>query len=164
MRISFVLFTVLVSVAVPPSLLSQVTQLDSQQRAAMQAQAEQQIRPAEFVLQHRTDLALTAPQVATLEALAVVQRDSARARQTRAVDRMRTSSTNPALAAAVSWSGPLDEAAVREALCQQSAFQVEIMLGLASDRRAVASVLTPVQVAQLPRIQTDDLMKVLKRQ
>lgn len=37
------------------------------------------------------------------------------------------------------------------------------MLGLALERRAVASVLTPTQVAQLPRLQTDDLMKALRR-
>jgi hypothetical protein len=37
------------------------------------------------------------------------------------------------------------------------------VLGLAADRRAVASVLTPGQVAQLPRIQADDLMKALKQ-
>lgn len=163
MRIPFVLFTVLAGVAVPPPLLSQGPPLDPQQRAAMQAQAEQQTRPAEFVLLHRTDLELTASQVATLETLALVQRDSARARQARAVDRMRTTSTNSALAAAVSWDGPVDEAAVRDALCQQSAVQVEVMLGLAADRRAVASVLTPVQVARLPRIQSDDLMKAWKR-
>ncbi len=163
MRIPLVLFTLLVGVVVPTPLLSQVTPPDAPQRAAMQAQAEQQLRPAEFVLQHRTDLALTAPQVATLEALAIVQRDSARVRQARIVDRMRTNATSSALAAAVSWSGPVDEAAVRDALCQQSSVQLEITLGLAADRRAVASALTPDQVARLPRIQSDDLMKALKR-
>lgn len=162
MRISLLLFTLLVGGAVPTPLLCQV-EVDPQQRAAMQAQAEQQTKPAEFVLQHRADLDLTAPQIAALETLVVAQRDSARARQARMADRMRTRSTNPALAAAVGWTGPVDEAAVRDALCQQSAFQVEVMLGLAADRRSVASVLTPVQVAQLPRIQMDDLMKAVKR-
>ena len=163
MRISFVLFTMLMGVAMPSPLLAQATQPDPQQIADMQARAAQQMKPAEFVLQYRTDLGLTAPQVAALELLAVAQRDSARARQAHAVDRMRANSTNPALAAAVSWSGPVDEAALRDAMCRQSAAQSESMLGLAADRRAVASVLTPGQVAQLPRIQADDLMKALKQ-
>ena len=87
MRISDVLFTMLMGVAMPSPLLAQATQPDPQQIADMQARAAQQMKPAEFVLQYRTDLGLTAPQVAALELLAVAQRDSARARQARARDR-----------------------------------------------------------------------------
>lgn len=158
-----VLFTVLIGVTVPFPMLAQAPQLDPQQRAAMQESAMQQNKPAEFVLQHRTDLSLTEQQVAKLEVLAEAQRDSARVRQTRVVERMRTNPPSRAFVAAVGWSGSVDEAELREALCQQSATQVEMMLGIARDRQAVASVLTPVQVEQLPRLQTGDMMKALGR-
>lgn len=162
MRILSVLFTVLLCIAVPFPVAAQVT-LDPEQQAAMQAAAMQQSRPAEFVLTHRTELGLTAPQVATLETLVVAQRDSARARQMRAMERIRTYAANPALAAAVSWSGPVDAAALRDAMCQQTTSQVEVVLGIASDRRVVASVLTPAQVAQLPRMQSEDMQKAMRR-
>lgn len=151
--------TVLLVAAAPTSLHAQMPQIDAQQRAAVMAAASQQAKPAEFVLQHRTDLSLTERQVASLEVLAEAQRDSARVRQARTVERMRTNPENPALAAAVSWSGPVDEAAVREALCRQSSTQVEFMMGMAWDRRAVAGVLTPDQVSQLPRLQIGDMIK-----
>ncbi len=158
-----VLFTVLIGVTVPFPMLAQAPQLDPQRRAALQESAMQQNKPAEFVLQHRTDLSLTEQQVATLEVLAEAQRDSARVRQTRMTERMRTNPPRSAIVAAAGWSGSVDEAELREALCEQSAAQMDLLLGVAQDRRAVASVLTAVQVEQLPRLQTGDMMKALGR-
>lgn len=163
MRISCVLLTLFVGAVAPLPLHAQATPMDLSQLAAMQASAMQQNKPAEFVLQHRIDLGLAASQVTALEVLVVAQRDSARTRLARMADRMRANPVNAALVAAVGWSGPVDDAAVRDALCQQSAAQLELILGLAWDRRAVASVLTPTQVAQLPRIQADELTKAIRR-
>jgi hypothetical protein len=138
-------------------------QLDSGQMAALMASAAQMNKPAAFVLLHRADLALTAEQVSSLEALVVAQRDSTVARQSRLVSLTQSNPPSSAMVAAGSWSGELDERALREALCQSSANQAELLLGLARDRRATAAVLTPAQVAQLPALQANDMMKAIKR-
>ena len=165
MRISYVLFAVrlLVGVAAPRVGQAQVPPLDSVQRAAMIENAMQVTKPAAFVLQHRTDLALSATQVSTLEALAAAQRDSVAVRQARLVRQAQANSAAPAMADAMSWTGAVDETRLRELACQQSAFQAEILLALVRDRRAAAAVLTAEQVAQLPQLQTDDRLKAIKR-
>ena len=163
MRIPYLLLASVVSVAVPCAVRAQVPTLDSARRAAMLASAMQMNKPAEFVLQHRTELALTAPQVSTLETLVAALRDSATVRQARGVHRLQANPPGAAMMAAMTWSGPVDESALREELCRQSANQVGTLLGLAQDRRAVAAVLTPAQVAQLPQLQTSDLLSAVKR-
>jgi hypothetical protein len=156
-------FTVLVSIALPSMLNAQVAPLDSQQRAAVQATAQMMTKPAEFVLQHRTELELSAIQVARLEQLASAQRDSIPARSDRMMMQARSVAGSSAMAAVAGWTGPVDEQALREALCRQSAVQLESLLGIARDRRAVADLLTASQLAQLPRLQADEMIKAVKR-
>ena len=151
-------------VTIPLTVRGQVSApFDSVQRAAMMASAMQMKKPAEFVLQHRVELALSAAQVSRLEALAVAQGDSMVARQARLVGQMQANPPSSAMLAAAGWAGEVDERALRDALCQWSANQAETMLGLARDRRAAAAVLTPAQTARLPQLQTDDLLKAIKR-
>ena len=155
---------VLLGVSVPRTVCAQVrAPFDSVQRAAMIASTMQMTKPADFVLQHRAELALSAAQVSTLEALAVAQSDSMVARQARLVSQLQANPPSSAMLAAASWAGEVDERALRDALCQWSANQAETMLGLARDRRAAAAVLTPTQTARLPQLQTDDLLKAMKR-
>lgn len=137
--------------------------MDSAQLAAMRETAMRQSQPVDFVLQHQADLALTSVQVSALTALRASLRDSAAVRQARLVTQMRNSPPSPAMIAAAGWSGAIDEAALRTALCQQAGGQAEVMLALAHDRRLVAALLTPAQAAQLPTLQTADMMNAMKR-
>jgi len=98
-----------------------------------------------------------------LFALAVVQRDSTSAREARLVTRMQSTMSSPAMIALGSWTGLIDEPLLRDALCQQSTMQLDLMLGFAWDRRAVAALLTPAQVSQLPQLQISDMMKAVRR-
>ena len=136
---------------------------DSAQMAAMMANAMQMNKPAAFVLQHRIDLALSAEQVSSLEALVVAQRDSMVARQTRIANSTRATPPSSAMLAVGSWKGEIDERGLRDATCQSSANQAELLIGLAGDRRATAAVLTPEQVARLPRLEANDMMKAMRR-
>ncbi len=163
MRMRLNVLLTVVGLGFPAALHAQVPTLDAAQRVVLQDRVMELNRPAEFVLRYRADLALTAPQVARLETMASAQRDSAVVRQARMVEQMRTASTNSALASATSWGGPIDEPGLRDALCQQSAAQMAILLGIAWDRRAVAAVLTPAQVAQLPAIQQAAMLEAITR-
>jgi hypothetical protein len=139
------------------------TPLDSTQTAALMATSLQASKAAAFVLQHATELELNPTQVSAIEALAVAQRDSATERGARLVTRMKAYPPSAAMIAVSSWTGDIDEAELRDALRQQSENQLDLMLGLAWDRRAVAALLSPAQVAQLPRLQAADMMKAIKR-
>jgi hypothetical protein len=139
------------------------TSLDSARLAAMQGVAMQQSQPVDFVLQLQSDLVLTRPQITALTALRAALTDSATVRQARRVAQLRGRPTAPALIAVSGWTGDLDEVAIQTALCQQAGVQAEGMLTLARDRRAVAALLTPAQVAQLSRLQTSDMMGAVKR-
>jgi TonB family protein len=59
----------------------------------------------------------------------------------------------------LSWTGPVNEQAIRDAACDQSLRQAEVMINMAHDRRAVAAVLTPAQVAALPRLEGLEMMR-----
>ena len=163
MRILSAVVALFVGVGLPLTVRAQVLPLDSVQRAAMMATVMQQTKPADFVLHHRTELALSGAQVAVLEALAVAQRDSAGVRQARLIGRMQANPPSAVVLAAAGWSGAIDERTLRDALCQQAANQVETMLEMAGDRRAAAAVLTPAQVARLPQLQAGDLLAAIKR-
>lgn len=136
---------------------------DSAMRAAMMNAAMKQNQPADYVLEHRADLALSAEQVTKLEALVRALRDSAGVRQARSLADARTRTPSPVMMAMAAWSGPIDEKALRDALCQQSANSVEYALRMAYDRRAVGALLTPEQLAMLPELQAADMMKAMKR-
>lgn len=164
MRKSILVVGLFAGLAAPLSVAAQ-SQLppDSAQLAAFSAAAAQANKPAAFVLQHRTELELTPPQVAALEALAQAQRDSAVARQARYVNLMLGTPPSAAMVAAGSWTGEIDESALRDALCQQSANTVDFVLGLARDRRATAALLTAIQAARLSDLQLSDLFTAIKR-
>lgn len=136
---------------------------DSVQLAAVLAVAMQSNKPAAFVLRHRAALELTPTQVAALEALVQAQRDSAAARQERYASRTKANPPSALAVAMGGWTGEIDESALRDGLCRQSANTVDLMLGIARDRRTTAALLTAVQVAQLDGLQTLDFMTAIKR-
>jgi hypothetical protein len=164
MRISILVAGLVAGLTVPLAVRAQ-TQFspDSTQQAAMMAVSMQANKPAAFVLQHRAELELTPAQVAALEALALAQRDSTVARQARYTSRVQANPPSAVFVAMGSWTGEIDESALRDGLCQQSANTVDVILGLARDRRATAALLTAAQAAQLPGLQRGDLMTVFKR-
>jgi Spy/CpxP family protein refolding chaperone len=163
MRIRSLVLTLLVGVLAPCAARAQAAPIDSAQIMAVMGASMVLNRPAEFVLHHRSDLALTDKQVAALEALILAQRDSAGARQLRMMTRSLEAPLGDATHAAVAWTGPIDESALQEELCRQSKIRMESMLETARDRRAVAALLTPEQVAQLPGLQSADMMKAVRR-
>jgi|GEM_PF-3076516 len=168
MRLQHLCLVATVVAAVATPLFAQVTPPVATPvatpRAGMQESAALQSKAAEFVLQHRAELTLTADQIAKLEVLALAQQDSARERFVRSAERMRASPAIMAFAqTSNSWTGAVDEAAMRDGLCQLSVAQAETMIGIARDRRAVAEVLTPAQIAQLLPLQIGDMKKASNR-
>ena len=164
MRAANLLCAVCVGMLASVSVSAQgITMPDSAMRASMSTAAMKLNQPADFVLGHRDDLALSTEQVSKLNALARAMRDSAGVRQARMMSRMRDQKPTPATVAVGGWSGSIDEKALREEMCRSSANTVELVLALAHDRRAVAALLTPEQVKKLPQIQTADMMKAMKR-
>lgn len=154
----------LLGVTIPLTARAQaIAPIDSSQVAAMMAKAMQLSKPASFVLQHRAELALSAVQVATLDGLAIAQADSMVVRQARIVAQMQGNPPSSAMLAAASWAGDVDERALRDALCQSSTNQADLMIGLARDRRAIAAVLTSAQIALLPQLQSNEMLKAFKR-
>lgn len=135
---------------------------DSATRAAMIGAATKMNQPADFVLGHREELALSAEQVSKLNALARAMRDSAGVRKAHMLSQMKARKPMPATMAAAGWTGPIDEKALRVEMCQNSERSVEISLAMAYDRRAVAALLTSEQVTKLPQLQSADMMKVMK--
>jgi len=94
-----------------------LTMPDSAQMSALMARAMRRLQPAQFVLDHRAELALTPEQVPFLESLALAQADSMRVRNERrgaaAVAAARNAQSSRA-AAAMSWTGPVDEAVLAQ--------------------------------------------------
>ncbi len=144
-----------VSHAQPPVLFSE-------RQAAILESGRLLNTPAEFVLQHRKELALTDTQVTALERLASALRDSSTARTAIRVQQSLQSSENPDLSAAMEWTGPINESAIRDAMRVQSVIQADIMVAGARDRRLVGALLTPEQRAQLPELQMWELMKAAR--
>ena len=120
------------------------------------------MQPAQFVLDHRADLALTPEQIPFIESLVLAQVDSARVRGARrlavAIAASRNISPSTLLAGASSWTGPVDEGAIKETARKQAEQSAEFLVDLARDRHAVGAVLTPSQVAVLVRIESADIM------
>jgi hypothetical protein len=152
-------------VAAQTSATRTIVMPDSSQIMSMMANSMRLLKPAQFVLDHRTDLTLTPEQISLLEFLVVAQRDSAVARQARMMEAFRASSQrNPSsAAAAMAWTGMIDEQAIRERACEQSANQAETMINVARDRHAVGAILTPAQVAKMPSVEAGDLMKAMQK-
>lgn len=119
--------------------------------------------PVKFVLHYRTELALTDAQVSELEKLAAALRDSTAART--AVASQQAAQMIPSLTGlnnAMEWSGPIDESAIRDALCRQSAVTASMLLANARDRRTVGALLTADQRLELPKVHMRELMKAAR--
>ena len=162
MRNRRLLLPALLAVLVPSLLHSQAPALTPERQAAMMEAGRLISTPAEFVLHHRQALALTGEQVASLEHLAAALRDSSAVRMALHVRVAQQNATAPGLTTALSWTGPIDDAAIRETFRAQSALQAEIMIAGARDRRAVAALLTPEQREQLPDLQMAEMLKAAR--
>jgi hypothetical protein len=136
---------------------------DSAQIAAVMANSMRMLTPAVFVLDHKTELALSPEQVQFLEFLVGAERDSAAVRQTRMMAMMQDQmAKRPRPSVQLStWTGPIDEQQIRDEACQQSKGQAESIVGMMRDRRAVSAVLTPAQVAQLTTLEGKDMMNAM---
>ncbi|MEP6991319.1 MAG: TonB family protein [bacterium] len=148
-------------------VVGQVAVPDSSRMVAMMASSMRLLKPAQFLLDHRMDLALTPEQVPFLEALAVAQADSIPVRQARTIALMveataKRRGSPSATVSAMSWSGAFDEKALRDMACEQSVLQAESLINLARDRHAAAAALTPAQVAMIPRLEASDMSRVLR--
>ena len=124
------------------------------------------MKPAQFVLDHKAELALAPEQVSFLEFLVVAHRDSTIARQARLITLTQvTMAKRPSGGplGASSWEGKVDEGMIREGACEQSVVQAEMMINLVRDRHAVGGVLTPAQLARLPMVEANDMMKAMKK-
>ena len=118
------------------------------------------LAPAQFVLDHRAELRLTPEQIPFLESLVRAQADSMKVRMQR-----RMSLTPPPSRGAMgimSWSGPIDESAIREAARLTTEWQAQVQIDISKDRRVVGAVLTADQLSMLPRLESTDMMKSMR--
>lgn len=133
---------------------------DSVGMAAALSSGRRLLLPAEFVLAHRTDLGLAPAQVSAVESLVRAQADSVTIRMER---RMRlTMPTSRAEAGFMTWSGPIDESAIRESARLASEGQAQMLIDIAKDRHVVAAVLTADQLSKLPQLESADMMKSMR--
>jgi TonB family protein len=134
---------------------------DSAQMSAMMGRAMRRMQPAQFVLDHRADLALTPEQVPFLESLVLAQVDSTRVRTERRLANAMAATRDPVTVLAgstMTWTGTIDEAAIRELVRKQAEQSAEIQIDMARDRHAVGAMLTPSQLSMLGRIEASDMM------
>jgi Spy/CpxP family protein refolding chaperone len=110
--------------------------------------------PANVVLRHRTELRLTPAQVKSLEALVAVESEADRARLQRMVSRSRADlgPSSMGMKTLRSWSGPIDEAALRADARRRAELQADELIEAARERRTAGAVLTPEQRAILERL------------
>jgi TonB family protein len=137
---------------------------DSAQMSAMMGRALRRLQPAQFVLDHRAELALTPEQIPYLESLVVAEADSTRVRTERRLTDAMATTRNPLVSrsrGATAWTGDIDEAAIRELTMKQAEQSAAIQIDLARDRHAVGAVLTQSQVSMLTRIESEELMTIL---
>jgi Spy/CpxP family protein refolding chaperone len=154
--------TAFLLVSAPALVHAQVPALSPERQAAVMEASRLLNDPVEFVLQHRTALALTAEQVTALEKLRAALRDSATARTAQRMRQAQENARQPGLASAMAWAGPIDEKAIRDAMRRQSSVQAEILITSARDRRTVGALLTPEQRGRLPQLQTDEMLKAVR--
>jgi TonB family protein len=134
--------------------------IDSTQLANVMRNSLAMTHPAELVLAHRADLALTAEQVTQIEAIAAAQRDSQAVRQQRMIVEMKERKTKLTdRSDIITWTGRVDEQAIREVARLQSGVQAEALINLVRDRHAVGAVLTPSQLALIPRLEVGAMMR-----
>jgi hypothetical protein len=140
-------------------------QADPVKMAALAANSQRTMRPASFVLSHKTELALTAKQVAQLDLLVRVEDDSAAVRSFRLEalmarimeKRQADNSTRQ-----IGWDGPVDESRLRSEACEQAGIASEAMINLYRDRQAVGKILTGNQVNLAVELEMSDVIRILK--
>jgi Spy/CpxP family protein refolding chaperone len=162
MRNPKVLLSALLVVVAPRILPAQLPTITPERQAAVMEMGRLLNEPARFVLQHRTDLALSDAQVSSLEQLAAALRDSSAARMARSIRDAQKLGAAKGLSQSMEWSGPIDEGAIRAAMRKQSEKQAELMIASARDRRLVAAVLTAEQRAKLPQLQLAEMTKAAR--
>lgn len=138
---------------------SRTSGLDSARMKAGLVNGMRLLAPAQFVLDHRVELGLTPEQVPVLESLVRAQADSMRARVQR---RVGTAQPKRTAGSTISWTGPIDEQAIRETARLSSEGAALNQIDLARDRHAVGAVLTPDQIAMLPGLEAADMMKSVR--
>jgi hypothetical protein len=136
---------------------------DSAQIMASTASGMRMMHPAEFLLSHQAELALTNPQITELKRLAAAQTDSNNARMARRFTNLRLASEKKIatgnLTSGFEWTGTLDEDAIRASIRATFVMQEDEIVNLARDRHAAGAVLTPVQVAMITKLEASDLLK-----
>jgi TonB family protein len=134
---------------------------DSAQMATVMARAMRRLRPAQFVLDHRAELALTPEQIPFLESLTLAQIDSERVRTERTIAAQSDESKKRALTQAMGlmeWTGAIDEEAIRAMARQLVETSVATQIAMLSDRHRVGAVLTPVQISILKQLEMRDMI------
>jgi hypothetical protein len=133
---------------------------DSAQQAAMFAVTARMRSPAAMALSVKEELKLSPEQVAAIEALVPIEADSGRVRMERMMASTRQSAKAPGWSTA--WTGPIDEAAVRAAACEQARTTADMMIGMMRDRHALGVLLTPDQQQQFDRLQGQMMMRIMR--
>ena len=131
---------------------------DSAHVEAMMSAAQRMRSPARFALSMQKELSLSSQQVAALEVLVRAEADSQRTRMFRMMQQMQAVSPDKSqagMASRLTWTGPIDEAAIRASACEQSKMQAEMLIGMIRDRHAVGELLTTTQQVELERLQTE---------
>ncbi|MEO5817244.1 MAG: hypothetical protein ABIT20_18400 [Gemmatimonadaceae bacterium] len=139
--------------------------MDPAQMAALFANAQRTMKPASYVLSHKSDLALTDDQVQRLEVLSRAQDDSVIVRQIRmtsAMHRRLKERLDSGTAPQFGWVGSVDEKKFRDEACEQAGISTEYAIGMMRDRLAVGSVLTGTQIDRLPQLEASDAMRAMK--
>lgn len=170
-RLSLLLCAVAIPAAAqvrPPSPFEALGEksVDPARLAALMANSQRSIKPATYVLGHKTDLALTADQVRQLELLARSEEDSAIVRQIRltaATARLSHNQQNTAYTRQSGWVGPINEKQLRDEACEHAAITVEYAIGMMRDRQAVGTILTGTQIDRLPELEASDALHAIKR-
>lgn len=138
-------------------------QLDPAKMAALVANSQRTMKPASFVLSHKTELTLTPDQVQQLDLLARGEEDSTVVRQIRMVAAMtrlaqkREAGADPQ----TGWVGSIDEKRLREEACEQSGLQVEFVVNLLRDRQAVGNILTGRQIDRIAELEMGELKRAM---
>jgi hypothetical protein len=152
----------LVAQVAPSSMFPQA---DPAKMAAIAANSQRTMRPASFVLSHKSELALTPRQVEQLDLLVRVEEDSAAVRSfrlealtARMMEKRQAENTTPV----IGWDGPVDESRLRNEACEQAGLTTEAMINLYRDRRAVGKILTGKQVNIAMELEMSDMMRILK--
>ena len=166
MLVRFVVLSIIatpVAAQIGPSPFAE-RKTDPAQFAALMANSQRTMKPASFVLDHKTELGLTPEQVKQLDVLVRDETDSAVVRQIRltaAVYRDAKSLGESNAAPQTGWVGVVDEKKLRDDACRQAGMGVEVMLNLMRDRQVVGRLLTAGQIERIQELEMNDMVRVM---